>query len=146
MKVYASYQNTKFQDASREELLLEMVQGAIRYVKGARKAWGEDQRTLARERLSRALAIVMELDNTLDRDDGGDLVAQLEALYAYMERELQAANESGEFQRLEPVQEVMETLHRGWAEAAAQYRQMRGTAARAATAAEGASSDAGTVR
>lgn len=146
MKGYASYQNTKFQDASREVLLLEMVQGAIRNVKGARKAWTDGDQGAARERLSRALAIVLELDNTLDRDGGGQVVEQLESLYAYMERELMAANEDGEFERLDPVQEVLETLYRGWSEAADQYRQMRETGGQPATETAGAPSDAGSIR
>jgi flagellar protein FliS len=137
MNGYSRYQENTVGNARPEDLLLQMVEGAIRNLKGARTLWAEGDKVAARERLSRALALVMELDNTLDREaeDGRELVDNLEALYAYAERELIQANRSGEFERLGPVQEVLETLYQGWREAVSQVKQAAAEADQPASAA-----------
>ena len=78
-----------------------------------------------RESLAEGLDIVIELDNTLERDVGGELVDQLDALYAFMTREMIEANLNGEFERLEPVESVLATLGAGWEDAAQVVKEGR---------------------
>ncbi|HKJ87376.1 MAG TPA: flagellar export chaperone FliS [Gammaproteobacteria bacterium] len=119
---YAEYRKNLIENASREELLLKLYEAAVNNVKQARQNWADGMETVAREKLIRALDIVYELDNTLDREQGIEVVEHLEALYAYLEREMTEVNLNGEPERLEPVQEVLETLYQGWREAVEQLQ------------------------
>lgn len=117
-------------DVAPEDLVVLLVEGALRQVRRARQLWQAQQPVAARESLTQALDIVIELDNTLERDTGGELAEQLDALYAYMTTEMVQANLHGELDtRLEPVESVLATLGAGWEEAAQTVKQERGAEA-----------------
>ncbi|MFA9461486.1 flagellar export chaperone FliS [Thiohalorhabdus methylotrophus] len=119
---YSQYRKTQVENASREDLLIQLYEKAIGNIRQARELWDGEDGVRARELLMRALDIVYELDSTLDREQGGDVVEHLEALYDFLEREITQANLQGEFHRLGSVQEVLETLYQGWREAVRQHR------------------------
>ena len=122
MKANTLYQQTQLNDARPEDILLRLMEGAIRNVRAARNKWDEHHQGPAREHLIRTMDIVMELDSSLDRNREDELVDQLEALYAFMVRELTEVNQSGEIERLASVQDILETLYQGWRDAAAQMQ------------------------
>lgn len=122
MKANTLYQQTQLNDARPEDILLRLMEGAIRNVRAARSKWDEQHQGPAREHLIRTMDIVMELDSSLDRNQEDELVGQLEALYAFIVRELTDVNSTGEVERLASVQDILETLYQGWREAAAQVQ------------------------
>lgn len=126
MKANTLYQQTQLNDARPEDILLRLMEGAIRNVRAVRSKWDDHHQGPAREHLLRAMDIVMELDSSLDRSREDDLVEQLDALYAFMIRELTEVNQTGEIDRLASVQDILETLYQGWREAAAQVQAGRG--------------------
>jgi flagellar protein FliS len=131
MKANTLYQQTQLNDARPEDILLRLMEGAIRNVRAAQSKWDEHHQGPAREHLIRTLDIVMELDSSLDRNREEELVEQLDALYAFMIRELTEVNQTGEIQRLASVQNILETLYQGWREAAGQVQASPGEMATA---------------
>ena len=114
---YQKYKNTSVQSASREKLLLMLYEGAIRFVKQAIKAC--DERNIADRGMyiGRAYDIILELNNTLDHQVGGEIAANLEQLYMFMTDQLTQANIKGEKKHLEDVLKLLTTLHSGWKQA-----------------------------
>ena len=114
---YQKYKNTSVQSASREKLLLMLYEGAIRFVKQAMKACDEKNIADRGMYIGRAYDIVLELNNTLDHEVGGDIARNLEQLYMFMTDQLTQANITGDKKYLEDVLKLLSTLHAGWKEA-----------------------------
>jgi flagellar protein FliS len=111
---YKKYKQTQVTSASREDILLMMYEGAIKFNKLALKA-AQEKRVYDRcTNLSKAFDIVNELNNTLDHEVGGDLAKQLERLYIFVTDQYTKANLTGEAQPLEAALKVLENLYEGW--------------------------------
>lgn len=108
------YRQNQVQTASREQILIMLYDGAIRFVAQARQAENPSDR---REPISRAMAIISELSDTLDREIGGEMAVNLDALYDYMIRSLTQANVKKEVEPLEVVENILRDLRATWAEA-----------------------------
>jgi flagellar protein FliS len=124
MHTYTAYQKNAIETSSKEDILLKLFEGAILRLKQAGQLWEDDKKPQAREKRTQALAIITELDNTLDRQNGEPgLVEELEALYGFMIREMNRATLQDEFERLQPVVDTMQTLYAGFKYAVAATRQ-----------------------
>jgi flagellar protein FliS len=111
---YKKYKQTQVTSASREDILLMMYEGAIKFNKLALKA-AQEKRVYDRcTNLSKAFDIVNELNNTLDHEVGGELAKQLERLYIFVTDQYTKANLTGEAQPLEAALKVLENLYEGW--------------------------------
>jgi flagellar protein FliS len=111
---YKKYKQTQVTSASREEILLMMYEGAIKFNKLALKAAQENKVYDRCINLSKAFDIVNELNNTLDHEVGGDLAKQLEQLYIFVTDQYTKANLTGEAAPLEGALKVLENLYEGW--------------------------------
>lgn len=120
---YAKYKNTSVKSASREKLLLMMYEGAIKFVKRAMLAIDENNIGNRGQNIGYAYDIIMELNNTLNHEVGGDIAQNLEQLYMFLTDKLTQANISGEKEHLEDVLKILETLYSGWAEAIEQLKK-----------------------
>src|SRR6056297_2865237 len=109
MNPYASYTKNQVANASREDILLQLYHGAIIRLRQARELWEEGEKSRAMERRGQALEIIAYLDETLDMDNGGELAEELDALYAYMIREINTSTRQMDFDRLQTVEESLET-------------------------------------
>ena len=91
----AAYMNQYFENqvntASPEQLLIMLYNGAIRFVGEAEEAMTTKKIAYRGERVSKTIAILTELSATLDHEIGGEIAANLAALYDYMIRTLLAA-------------------------------------------------------
>lgn len=111
---YAKYKQTQVVSASREQILLLMYEGAIKFTKLAIKA-AEEKKVVDRcTNLGRAYDIVMELNNTLDHSVGGEISAHLEQLYIFITDQFTQANISGDPEPMRAALKILETLHDGW--------------------------------
>lgn len=125
MNPYTSYQQNQILESSVEDILLQLVQGALVRAKQAQYLWNNEEKTRARERCLQCMNIVCYLDETLDRENGGPIVEELEALYAYMIREITRATLQDNMNNLTPVQDVLHTLYQGWKDAVDEYKAGR---------------------
>ena len=101
-------------------MLLDLYEGAIRFVGFAEKVL--EARNIAKkgEYISRAIAIIGELDNALDRKTGGEIARNLSGLYEYMIRRLTEANRASNALALKEVKGLLEGLLDTWKQAARQ--------------------------
>ena len=111
------YKQTSVQSASREKILLMLYEGAIRFVKQAMIAI--DKKDIAERgmNIGRAYDVVMELNNSLNHEIGGDIAKNLEQLYMFITEQLTKSNATGQKKPLEDALKVLETLYSGWVEA-----------------------------
>ena len=111
---YHQYQKTAVTTASREQILLMLYEGAIRFVKQAIVAMEEKRIAEKGRTISRATAILSELMATLDFKVGGELAADLENLYIFMIDKLIEGNIENRVECLRHVEGLLLTLYGAW--------------------------------
>lgn len=114
---YQQYKKTSIESASREKLLLLMYEGAIRFVKLAINAMEKNNIADKGTYIGKAYDVIMELNNTLDHEVGGELAKNLESLYIFMTDNLTKANINNDKKALEDVLNLLNTLYDGWKQA-----------------------------
>ena len=110
----ASYRRTQVQSSTPLELVVMLYDGALTAITQAAGAIERRDIPARRTALERALAIVSELQSTLNLEQGGSIAATLDELYGYVQgRLLQAAidNSTGP---LDEARRVLDTLRDSW--------------------------------
>jgi flagellar secretion chaperone FliS len=120
------YRTSQANTASREDLLILLYEGAIRFLERSIKENELGNLSEHKMYLRRGLAIVSELQSTLDFEKGGDLAMQLFDLYGFMMERLTQANIKQEAEHIRTVIENLETLLEGWREAVKQVKDGAG--------------------
>jgi len=124
MNAYVNqYRNNQILNASPEQILILLYDGSIRFCRQAIHAMDSGDRTVQAEKISRTMAIVSEFANTLNHEVGGDMAADLDALYGFMIRELTKANIQNDRKALETVEDLLAGLRETWVEAIEINRQ-----------------------
>ncbi|MHB1397784.1 MAG: flagellar export chaperone FliS [Trichloromonadaceae bacterium] len=111
------YQSNQVATASREQILIMLYDGAIRFVRQAGFAIEDRNWVKKREGINKAIAIVSEFRATLDHQIGGEIAANLDALYEYMLRELVKANAQNDLKALRVVEDLLSGLRDTWKQA-----------------------------
>ncbi len=119
------YQNNQILTATPEQILIMLYDGAIRFCNQAMHAIDAGNKVVQAEKINRTIAIVCEFANTLDHEIGGEIATDLDALYAFMTRELTRANLEGDRKALEVVAGLLSELREAWIEAAKIYVKER---------------------
>ena len=108
------YTQAQVTSVDRKRLLLLVFDGGLRFLRQARAALaGDDLQTFC-EALSRAQAIVSELQATLDMAQGGDIAIQLDRLYDFMLLRLTEANASRSMRHMDDALRVFDTIAGGY--------------------------------
>ncbi|MGE0863523.1 MAG: flagellar export chaperone FliS [Vicinamibacterales bacterium] len=115
-----AYRSTEVTSRTPLELVVMLYDGAIRFVGAAREAIGRGDIRARSQAISRALAIVSELQNTLDIERGGEMAESLDDLYRYLTQRLVQATVSNDVSALDEARRLLETLRDGWHTIAAQ--------------------------
>jgi flagellar secretion chaperone FliS len=116
-KAMYKYKQTSVTSASREKLLLMMYEGAIKFTKKAIVACEVKDIGERGLNIGKAYDIIMELNNTLNFEIGGEIAKNLEQLYMYMTDQLTKANATGDAKPLHVVLGLLNTLYEGWIKA-----------------------------
>ena len=95
-----------------------LYDGALRFVGEAQAAAARNDVAARGEALSRAMANVSELQNTLQIEEGGDIARELDRLYSYINQRLIDVSAKRDFKALTEVQKLLSTLREGWSQAA----------------------------
>lgn len=116
-KAFQKYKQTSVTSASREKLLLMMYEGAIKFTKKAIVAC--ETKNIAERGLNvgRAYDIIMELNNTLNFEVGGEISKNLEQLYMFITDQYTKANATGDVVPLHTVLKILITLNEAWIKA-----------------------------
>jgi flagellar protein FliS len=101
--------------ADPHRLILLLFSGAQAAVGSARAAMQMKQIAAKGESISKAIDIISNgLKVSLDLENGGDIAAQLDALYDYMVLRLLTANMKNDLKALEEVSGLLEEIHSAW--------------------------------
>ena len=109
-----SYQKTSIQTASKEELILMLYSGAIKYTHASIDFLDQKNTSDASKNICRAQAIIVELLNSLNFDIGGDIANNLEYLYSIMVDNLTVSNFEHSVEPLKLNLQILEKLKTAW--------------------------------
>ena len=125
MKGYGlgAYKKTSVNTASKEQILLMLYQAAIKNCKKAIEAVEARDIPKKGEFIGKFQDIVIELNNSLDFEVGGDVAEELSSLYDYMLYSSTQANIKIDKEPLEGCLKVLNTLYDGWSSAIKQLRK-----------------------
>ena len=109
-----SYLRTRVESSTPEELIVMLFDGALRFTREARDAAERRDVPARAAAVSRALAIIAELQGSLDFDRGGPIAASLEELYAFVSRRLIDGSVGQKTEAFDDVLRVLTPLRDGW--------------------------------
>lgn len=112
-----AYKKTSVQTASKEQILLMLYQAAIKNCKKSIEAIEVNNVQKKGEHISKLQDIVIELNNSLDFEIGGDVARELSSLYDYVLYASTQANIKIDKEPLLGCLRVLTTLYDGWAQA-----------------------------
>ena len=100
--------------ADPHRLTQMLFEGALERIAVARGAMTQGNVPLKGQKISQAVDIIGGLRDALDHERGGELAANLDALYEYMSRRLLEANIHNDAERLEEVSRLLREVKTGW--------------------------------
>ncbi|RAK04923.1 flagellar protein FliS [Halanaerobium saccharolyticum] len=104
------YKQMQIKTASPGKLLLMLYQGAVKFMKLAKNNIKEGKIEESHKNIIKAQNIILELQGTLDKEQGGEIAVQLESLYDFIYRELIQANLNKNTRHLDNVIPLVEEL------------------------------------
>jgi flagellar protein FliS len=113
-----SYRRTQVQSRTPLELVVMLYDGALRFMSAARDAIERRDIPARRDAISRTLAIVSELQSTLNIEQGGELAQSLDDLYGYANMRLLDAAAKNDVAPINEVHKLFTTLREGWSDIA----------------------------
>jgi flagellar protein FliS len=109
-----AYVRTEIQSRSPVELVVMLYDGADRCLSQAHDAIERQDGRTKRESISRALAIVSELQNNLDMESGGEIATALDSLYGFVNEKLIDANRQDDAEAVDQAIRVLTPLREAW--------------------------------
>lgn len=105
---------TGVETATPHKLILMLIDGSIEKVQLARGYLERHEIARKCESISWAMAIIDGLRSSLDMAAGGEIAANLDALYDYMLRRLLEANLRNDLEPMDEVVKLLTELREGW--------------------------------
>ena len=102
------------ESASPHRLIQMLMAGALEKISAAKGYMARGEIAQKGEQIGWAISIIDGLRVSLDRNMGGDLVENLDALYEYMGQRLLAANINNDDSALDEVLGLMREIKTGW--------------------------------
>jgi len=118
-----AYKKTSVHTASKEQILLMLYQAAIKNCKKAILSIEKKEIAAKGEYIGKLQDIVMELNNSLDFEIGGEIAEELSSLYDYLIFASTQANIKIDKEPLNGCLNVLNTLYTGWSDAIKQMRK-----------------------
>lgn len=114
---YNTYKNNSVNYASKEQLLLMLLDGAVKYSKLGRQAIIDNDIQKKHDNIIRTQDIFYELMISLDRNAGGEWVENLYAVYEFINHKLTEANMKKDVKIMDEVIPLIEEVRELWNEA-----------------------------
>jgi flagellar secretion chaperone FliS len=114
---YNTYKNNSVNYASKEQLLLMLVEGAVKFAKIARQAILDKDIKKAHENIVKTQDIYYELMTSLDVNQGGEWAQALMGIYDFIVRRLTDANIKKDIEIMNEVIPLVEDVRDTWNEA-----------------------------
>ncbi|MBD8045959.1 MAG: flagellar export chaperone FliS [Clostridium argentinense] len=114
---YNTYKNNSVNYASKEQLLLMLLDGAVKYAKIGRQAILDNDIQKKHDNIIRTQDIFYELMISLDRNAGGEWADNLYAVYEFINHRLVEANMKKDVKIMDEVIPLIEEIRNLWNEA-----------------------------
>jgi len=114
---YNAYKNNSVNFASKEQLLIMLLDGAVKFAKMGRQAIADKNVPKAHENIVKTQNIFYELMATLDVQKGGEWAKQLMGVYDFIVRRLTDANIKKDIDIMNEVIPLIEDIRDTWNEA-----------------------------
>jgi flagellar protein FliS len=114
MNAYQVYRQTQTNTAAPGELVVMLYRGATRFVAAGIEAIEGRDIEGAHTNLVKAQAIVIELQQTLDLERGGDIAVKLHSIYLYLNNRLIDANLRKDAEPAREVHTLLRELLSAW--------------------------------
>lgn len=114
MRATEAYRQTEVRSRTPLELVVMLYDGALAFMTAAQDAIRRGDIPARKTALSKTLAIVSELQSTLNMDQGGEIAASLDELYRWSSVRLIDAAVQNDPAPIEEVAQVFRTLRDGW--------------------------------
>jgi flagellar protein FliS len=108
------YKQTQVRSSSPLELVVLLYDGALSAMTAAADAMARGDIPARKAALAKALAIIAELQNTLDLQQGGEIAAELDRLYVWITSQLVDAAVRQDAAPIHSARRVLETLSEAW--------------------------------
>lgn len=113
---YNKYQKTNIETSSPQKLVLILYDGALRFIREAKKLLEEENFTEAFHKILRAENIVVELISSLNFDAGGEIANNFMQLYKFVNKRLVEANSERDIKKLEEAEIILSDIRDIWIE------------------------------
>lgn len=113
---YNAYKNNSVNYASKEQLLLMLLDGAVKFAKMARQAILDKDIIRSHENLVKTQDIFTELTITLDQN-AGEWAVNMYRIYGFIKEKLFEANLKKDIKILDEVMPLIEEVRNTWHEA-----------------------------
>lgn len=100
--------------ADAHHLVLMLLDGALSNIAVAKGGIERVDVSAKGEAIGQAISIISGLRSSLDMEAGGELAANLDSLYDYMERRLVEANIHSDPEMLDEVSSLLREIKAGW--------------------------------
>ena len=99
-----------------------LLNGALEKISVARGCMERGEIAKKGENIGWSISIIEGLRTSLDQESGGEIAANLDSLYNYMEENLVLANADNSVEKLDEVTKLLKTIKRAWDEIDGQAR------------------------
>jgi flagellar secretion chaperone FliS len=113
-----AYRQTEARSRSPLELVVMLYDGALRFVAEAQEADANGNIAVRGTAISRTLAIVGELQSTLNIEAGGDIARELDRLYSYLQGRLLDVTAKKDKGALPEVHKLLSMVRESWVQIA----------------------------
>jgi flagellar secretion chaperone FliS len=121
-----AYSRTQVQSQSPVELVVMLYDGAIRFLNMAAEGTRQKDWKVKRQGMSNAVAIIAELQNTLNMREGGEVAESLDRLYTYIMGRLLDANINRDPVPIDEAIRLLRPLREAWANIASPAARQAG--------------------
>ena len=101
-------------EADPHRLIQMLLEGGLQRLAQARGAMEYGNLALKGELIGKAMGIIGGLRDALDQEKGGEIAANLDNLYAFMQQRLSQANLQNDPAKLDEVANLLREVKQGW--------------------------------
>ncbi|PRB80423.1 flagellar export chaperone FliS [Pseudomonas sp. MYb185] len=115
MKQYQTVSvHAQVSEADPHRLIQMLFEGGLQRLAQARGALEHGNIPLKGELIGKAMGIIGGLRESVDREKGGEIAANLDNLYAFMQQRLSQANLQNDPAMLDEVASLLREIKQGW--------------------------------
>ena len=114
----SSYQKVQVETTDSIKLIVMLYEGAVNFLEQAKRRIEENKMADKGVLINKVVAIVSELQSTLDMEKGGEVAAGLDRLYGYIVARLIEANADNDAEILTEITGHLRTLRNAWSSVA----------------------------